>query len=239
MPSILITGVNRGLGFELARQYADDGWRVFGTCRDTAAGKPLLDAVAAAPGKLSLHALEVRDFGQIDALATSLAGEAIDVLLNNAGIMENREKYPLEKLDYALWEDVLRTNTLAPVKMAAAFADHVARSARKIIVTLTSSLGSLTMNEMGGAPFGCGGNYMYRTSKAALHMATRNLALDLKPRGITVAVISPGNVRTEMGGPNAPLGPEESITGVRKVIAGLNIGKSGKFFYVDGRALPW
>jgi NAD(P)-dependent dehydrogenase (short-subunit alcohol dehydrogenase family) len=142
------------------------------------------------------------------------------------------------KVDYALWERVLRTNVVAPVNMAHAFTEHVARSGRKLIVTLSSGLGSISDNTEGRrlAP---GKLYMYRSSKAAMNMANANLALDLKPKGIAAIVISPGHVRTRMGGPTAPLEPPESIANVRRALAGFSLADSGKFFFYTGTLYPW
>ncbi|MBM3503413.1 MAG: SDR family oxidoreductase [Alphaproteobacteria bacterium] len=237
MPSILITGANGGLGVELTRQYSADGWRVLAAVRDPARASDLDPIVRASGGGVTLHRLDVNDRAQITALAKDLASESIDVLLNNAGLMESWD-YTFGRIDYALWERILRTNLIAPVNVANAFLAHVARSERKLVVTLSSGLGSMTDNTW-GKRLSPGRLYMYRSSKAAMNMATKCLSFDLKPRGVAAVVITPGHVRTRMGGPGAPLAAEESITNVRKVIAGLTLKDSGKFFFYTGSEYPW
>ena len=237
MPTVLITGANRGLGLEFARQYADDGWSVHACCRNPETAEALNGVAAGAAADFAIHALDVTDGAAIQSLAATLSGQPVDLLLNNAGVMEDRSM-TFGHLDYGQWEDVLRINLLAPARIAEAFADNVAASERKLMVMISSGLGSLDENQEGGrlAP---GGLYFYRTSKAAVNMMTRNLAHDLKERGITAVVISPGHVRTDMGGPTARLDPAESITGVLNVIAGLTISDSGKFLFYDGNQHAW
>src|SRR5205085_331569 len=210
MPSILVTGANRGLGLEFVRQYAADGWRVFACCRnpDEAA-----DLRALASERVSLLTLDVADHRQIEALAVALKNEPIDILLNNAGIYGPNKMF-LGQIDYDTWEEVLRVNTLAPVKMAECFLDNVARSQRKIIAALSSTMGSIERNVEGR-------HYLYRSSKAALNMAYKSLSIDLKPRGISAVVLCPGWVQTDMGGADAPLTPEQSISGLKQVLGRL------------------
>lgn len=238
MPSVLITGANRGLGLEFARQYAEDGWRVLAMCRDPANADALKQTTAGAAGGATIHALDVEDFASIDRVADTLSGEPIDVLINNAGIMEQRGAYPIGKLDYAFWEREFRVNTFAPAKMAQSFVEHVARSERRCIVTLTSGLASLELDAP-GKPIPPGDLTMYRATKAAANMLMRNLAADLRGRGIVAVAINPGHTRTAMGGPTAPLLPEQSIRGVRAVIDKLDASHSGRFYLHNGQELPW
>jgi NAD(P)-dependent dehydrogenase (short-subunit alcohol dehydrogenase family) len=233
MPTVLITGANRGLGLEFARQYAADGWRVLACCRAPAEA-PELAAIA---GDVTVHALDVADFSAIDRFAGTLRGTAIDVLLNNAGYFGPKpvaDKNPAQvfgHLDYDIWLRVLRINTLAPMKMAEAFVDHVAASTGKTIVTISSTEGSIAKAK--------GGIYAYKTSKAAVNMAMHNLSFDLRDRRIVTAVFCPGWVKTRMGGTTAPLEPPQSIAGMRKTIAGLTLETSGRFWLYDGSAVPW
>jgi NAD(P)-dependent dehydrogenase (short-subunit alcohol dehydrogenase family) len=237
MPTALITGASRGLGLEFTRQYAADGWRVFAACRNPAKADALRDIESGAGGRVQVRALDVTDHAQIDALARELDGEAIDLLLNNAGVMEPHD-VTFGNIDYDMWAGVFETNLLAPTHMAEAFVEHVARSERKLIVTLSSGLGSITINRPGErlAP---GNLYMYRTSKSAVNMVMHGLSFELKERGITAVVVSPGHVRTDMGGPQARLGIEESIASVRDVIGGLSVADSGKFLFYNGEEHPW
>ncbi len=237
MPTALITGTSRGLGLEFTRQYAADGWRVFAACRDPAGANALRDIEAGAEGRVRVLALDVTDHGRIESLARELAGEPIDLLLNNAGVMEPHD-ITFGNMDYEMWAGIFEINLLAPTHLAEAFLEHVAGSGRRLIVTLSSGLGSVALNQAGErlAP---GNLYMYRTSKAAVNMVMRGLSFELKDRGVTAVVVSPGHVRTDMGGPKARLGPEESIAALRQLIDGLSIADSGKFFFYDGEEHPW
>ena len=231
MPSALITGANRGLGLEFARQYLADGWRVYAACRDPESASELHRLADENRDTLRILALDVTDPASIDAAATELAGQAIDLLLNNAGIIGPRGK-TIGNIDYDAWKDVLDVNTLGPTRVSEAFVEHVARSDRKLIVTLTSGMGSIADNTSGGS-------ILYRSSKAAVNMVMRSLAIDLAPRGITCVVINPGWVRTDMGGPNATLEAAESIGRMRRIIAALGPEQSGKFLNHTGREYPW
>jgi NAD(P)-dependent dehydrogenase (short-subunit alcohol dehydrogenase family) len=231
MPSTLITGANRGLGLEFARQYLADGWRVYATCRDPSSASELRGLADASGGKLRILPLDVTKLASVTAAAEELEGQAIDLLLNNAGVGGARGQ-SIGNIDYDTWAKVLDVNTMGPMRVAEAFVDHVARSERKLIVTLTSGMGSIDDNTSGGA-------FAYRSSKAAVNMVMRSLAIDLASRGITCIVVNPGWVRTDMGGPNAPLTPSESIARLRRLIENLAPTHSGKFFNHDGREYTW
>ncbi len=229
MPTVFITGANRGLGLEMARQYVADGWRVLAGCRepDTAAA---LRALGNGRG-VDIHALDVSDHDQVDDLAGRLSGTAIDLLINNAGVLGGHDHQGFGDIDYDIWEEVLRVNLLAPVKVAEAFADHVAASERKTMAFLSSQLG--------GIANAAGGFYMYGTSKAALNMAVKSMAIDLKPRGIAVVATHPGWVRTDMGGAGADITPQASVSGLRRVFDSVGPANSGRFVRYDGVELPW
>jgi NAD(P)-dependent dehydrogenase (short-subunit alcohol dehydrogenase family) len=231
MASILITGANRGLGLEFARQYTRAHWRVFACCRRPDAAADLKAIADPTEGKTSLHALDVTDHGQIAALAKELADQPIDLLLNNAGVYEPH-KTQLGKIDYAAWANVLAVNVLAPTRMVECFVDNVARSNRKQIACLSSQMGSIADNKSGA-------HYLYRSSKAALNMVVKSLSIDLRDRGVTVVALDPGWVRTDMGGPDAELAPADSIRGMIRVLEGLSIGDSGKYLSYNGAELPW
>jgi len=224
MPTVLITGASRGIGLEFARQYAGAGWRVIATCRDPARAGKLRDA---APGAL-MRRLDVTDHAGMAALGRELAGEAIDVFIANAGVYLDKG-LPLEKLAAAAWEDSFAVNTIGPMVCAAAFLPHVARSEERKMVALGSAAASITQIRYGGG-------YAYRASKAALHECWRTLAFD-HPE-IIATVLSPARVRTDMN-PEAPLAPEESVRGLRQVIARLTKAESGAFLRYDGSVLPW
>ena len=227
MPSVLITGANRGLGLEFTRQYAADGWRVFAACRDPAGARDL----AAVEGDVSAETLDVDDGPQVAALANKLSGQPIDVLINNAGIYGPKD-VTRDTVVYDAWGQVFRTNAMSPLAVSAAFAANVAQGGQKKIITLSSIMGSIAENDSSG-------DFIYRSSKAAVNAVMKSLAGDLKSEGITVAVLHPGWVRTDMGGPNAAIEAPESVTGMRAVIAGLKESDSGRFLNYDGTEIPW
>lgn len=248
MATILVTGARQGLGLEFTRQYAAVGWRVFATCLEPHSATELRNEAANTGGRVTVHELDVDNHVQVDALSKKLEGESIDILLNNAGRAGNWED-TFGTLDFEDWQKVIRTNLFGPAKMAEAFIEHVARSDKKLIVTVASGLASLELNAEGrevleydnyeGAGLGPGGLLYYRTSKAALNMLNRNLAVFVRDRGITVLGVAPGHVRTEMGGWDAPGLPEDSVRAMREVIANAGIKDTGKVILYDGREYPW
>jgi NAD(P)-dependent dehydrogenase (short-subunit alcohol dehydrogenase family) len=227
VPTILITGAGRGLGLEFARQFAGEGWDVIATVRDPAKGA----AVARLGKSVEIHLLDVSDRAAVARLARDLKGRPIDVLVCNAGIYGPRGSY-FGHTDYAVWDEIMKVNVMAPMALVEALADNVAASKLKRIVTMSSGMGSIGDNSSGGA-------HMYRTSKAALNALAKGLAADLADRGITVITVSPGWVKTDMGGAGAPLTPKASIEGLRSVIKNVTLFDSGKFFSYDGTELPW
>jgi NAD(P)-dependent dehydrogenase (short-subunit alcohol dehydrogenase family) len=218
LPTVLITGAGRGLGRELARQYAQDGWRVIGTVRSPA--PHLSEAIS----------VDVTDAAQLGQLRARLKGVPIDVLFCNAGVIGRRGNR-FGAFDYADWEEIFRVNVLGAAAVIEALVDNVAASARKTVCVMSSRLGSIAETT--------GETLPYSTSKAALNLLARGLAATLAPRGIIVAALSPGWVRTDMGGESAPLTPEASARGLRSVVAGLRAQDSGSFLAYDGRAIPW
>jgi len=225
MPTAFITGAGRGLGLEFAKQYAADGWRVIATVRDAKkAGE--LEALGS---KVEIHRLDVTDYKAVAALGRELSRDKIDVAIANAGVSLARDMTPGE-IDEAAWVATLRVNTFAPLALAGAVLGSVERSEGKKLIAITSRLGSIAANESGG-------QYAYRSSKAALNAAWRSLAMD--HRGVIAVVLHPGWVKTDMGGPGAPVSPKESVAGMRRVIAKLTPADSGRFFNYDGSELPW
>ncbi|MCX7184791.1 MAG: SDR family oxidoreductase [Nitrosospira sp.] len=232
MPNLLITGANRGIGLEFAKQYAAAGWRVLACCRNSDKSEELKQLASQHTGWLSIHALDVTDFEQIDRLGTELAEQEIDLLLNNAGVCLDAHNNGFGTIDYAAWMHTLRVNSMAPLKMTETFIRQIARSQQKKIVNITSKMGSIADNTSGDY-------YLYRSSKTALNMVAKNLAIDLAPRGIITAVLHPGWVQTDMGGPNALITVQQSVAGMRRVIARLAPAANGKFYAYDGKEIPW
>ncbi len=226
MPSVLVTGSNRGIGLEFVRQYAADGWRVFAACRTPNDAK----ALKAIRGDVRVHPLDVTDDGQIAALAHALKGEPLDILINNAGVIGPDDSFG--HTDPAGWADTLRVNAIAPLRVLERLLPNLERGQQKKAMSVTSGMGSIADNTGGGS-------YAYRTSKAALNQAMRTAAVDLKNRGIIVIVMNPGWVKTDMGGHNAPLPVEQSVSNMRRKLASLTPEDSGKFFNHTGETYPW
>ena len=224
--SVFITGANRGIGLEFARQFAADGWTVHACCRRPADARKLHIL-----NNTRVHELDVTDRASIDALASGLADTTIDVLINNAGIYGG-SRQDFGETDLASWEATVRTNVIGPYRIVEALEGSLARSGRAIVVQISSLAGSIGDNRSGGS-------HIYRTSKTALNMVTANLARDLAGRNITVMALHPGWVRTDMGGTSAPLGVTESVARMRRLIAAADIGMSGGFFDRNGERLPW
>jgi NAD(P)-dependent dehydrogenase (short-subunit alcohol dehydrogenase family) len=227
MPTVLITGANRGLGLEFVRQYAADNWRVIATCRNPKLASELIQI----RGDITILPLDVADFSAIETTSEILQAEKIDVLLNNAGVYDPNKK-GLWKTDFDFWTTMLRINVLAPLKIIESLTPQVVSSDKKIIVSISSLLGSISANDSGG-------QYAYRSAKAALNSVNKSLSVDLAGQGVISIVISPGWVRTDMGGPEASIGPLESVAGIRRVIDGLKPEDTGNFFNFDGSSINW
>src|SRR5579883_195687 len=226
MPTLLLTGAARGLGFDFVKRYAAKGWKIHACARNPAPLKQV-------KGDIHPHLLEVTDYKAVKSLAAELRGEAIDVLICNAGVGGERgsNAQDLGSLDPAEWRRIFEINTLAPLMMAEAFVDHVAASRQKKIIAITSILGSIANNN--------GGRYFYRASKTALNMEWSCLAKDVAGRGLICVALHPGWVQTDMGGPTAPLTIEQSVPGMVKVIDGLKPSDNGRYLQYDGAELAW
>ena len=217
MPTVMIVGASRGIGLELARQYANDGWRVHATTRTPAQPGPL----GALAGDIVLHALEVRDAAQIAALAAAVEHEGIDILIHNAGV----SGWGVPRAE------VMAINADAPIRVAQALLPAVIRSTEKKIVLMTSQLGARygRWRSLG----------LYGDSKAALNDAFRALAPEWGRQSVIAIAMHPGWVRTDMGGASASLSVAESVTGMRQVIAHLTAAEHGRFWTWSGREHPW
>jgi NAD(P)-dependent dehydrogenase (short-subunit alcohol dehydrogenase family) len=227
MPTVFITGASRGLGLEFVRQYKADGWDVIATCRDPEAASDLTATGA------EVHALDVTDDAALCALGRALAGRTFDVLINNAGI------YPLKgpqgsfgDIPVAPWMECLRTNVVAPWKVAETFVANLEKADRPVLATVSSKMGSI-------ADAASPGSVVYRSSKAGVNMVIKGLSIELGSRGITCLSLHPGWVQTDMGGPHALITPQESITGMRRLIADATPADNGCFYAYDGQEVPW
>lgn len=219
MPTVLITGANRGLGLEFCRQYAEKGWDVIACCRNPAQASEL-NALSQPYTSIQKEALDVAHFDEIDSLSTKLSDTCIDVLINNAGIYGDQSNHGFGQLDYQAWLNTLTINTQAPIKMAEAFLPQIKLGSKKLIVNISSLMGSVSDNDSGGS-------ILYRSSKAALNASMKSLSIDLRSQGVGVLIFHPGWVKTDMGGANALIDAKTSVGGMYAVIANFTLAQSG------------
>jgi len=230
MPTILITGANRGIGLELTRCYASRGDTVIACCRSPQHADDLRRIKEQANDSVIIHELDVTDDISIAALKTSLGSMAIDVLINNAGVISPKNQSTWE-MDFDGFLNTLNVNTLSPLRMLQAFMDPLKASTAPKAITISSDMGSFTSPTTD--------RIAYRTSKAAVNRIMCAAAQDLKPENIIIALIHPGWVKTDMGGPDAHITPPQSAAGVVEVIDNLDIDTSCGFFAWDGSKIEW
>ena len=228
--SVLIIGANRGLGLEWVRQWLERDARVFATARRPANADELQRLQKRYRDALSIHQTDVRSGESVEALTRELEGRKLDVLIYNAGI---RGSSGVNSLDPDEVSTVLDTNSVGAIRVVKAFRSNLSEGdERGKIALITSLMGSIDDNRSGGS-------YGYRMSKAALNMAGRSMAVDFQNEGIDVILLHPGWVETDMGGPNARIGVEESVTGMMSILDRLNPEMSGTFWHSNGNELPW
>ncbi len=230
MPSIFITGSNRGLGLEWVRQCANDRWRVFATCRHPAEAFELRKLAEQRP-QISIHRLDVTIPEDIRATIWEMERAPIDILLNNAGVYLEKDNPEFGCFRYTEWARTFEVNTIGSMRVTEALVDNVAKSGKKLIVSISSHMGSIADMQKPGS-------YYYRSSKAALNAAMQDLSLQLKPLRIGVLILHPGGVGTRMGS-YAGITPEASVLGMRQVIDRFTLADSGRFLQYDGTELPW
>lgn len=218
--TVLITGANRGIGLALARHYKKAGWRVYGVCRGTS---PELDEVA----DRVIDEVDVTRTEDVARLAEALAGQRLDLLVNNAGLLCDES---LGSLDFDTIRQQMEVNAYAPLRVTEALLDNLGAGSK--VANVTSRMGSIADNDSGG-------RYGYRASKAALNAFGKSLAMDLKPRGIAVAQLHPGYVQTRMVNFGGLITPEEAAAGIAARIEALTLENSGGFWHSNGEALPW
>jgi NAD(P)-dependent dehydrogenase (short-subunit alcohol dehydrogenase family) len=232
METVLITGSNRGMGLEWARQYAKAGWRVHATCRHPEQAVELRQ-LAVEQSLVSIHRLDVTEQDDVQLLAGILAGSPVDVLVNNAAVyFEHWGRDRLGHINYGDWGATFEVNTLGAMRVSEALIDSIALSERRLIVAITSNMGSI-------AEILAPNDYAYRSSKAALNAAMKGLSLEVAERGVGVLMLHPGWVRTRMGGEDASLTAEESVREMRRLVEQFNLSQSGRFYRYDGSAMPW
>ena len=224
MTTILITGANRGIGLELTRQYAGRGDTVIACCRNPE------DADELRKLNVDVLALDVTSDASVKALKASLGDRALDILINNAGTNLNGQSF--EEMDFDNWEETFRVNSIGPFRVAQALIDNLLASDTKKLITISSKMGSVDNVYYGGS-------ISYSSSKSAVNMVTKILANRFADDGLIAVPLHPEWVCTDMGGPQARISPEESAAGLIKVIDGLTLDESGRFFQYDGEELPW
>ena len=232
MNTVLITGANRGIGLEFARQYAADGWQVVACCRQPQQAEALNRLADQYKDQFSIHRLDVRELAEIDQLSHKLQDLPIDILINNAGVYPHAQNGEFGRISYDDWMEAFRVNTFAPLKMVEALVEQIACSQLKIVATITSKMGSIVDNQRGGS-------YIYRSSKAAVNMVVKSLAVDLQPRGIIAVLLHPGWVQTDMGGRDALISTKQSVTGMKSILDRVTHSDTGKFIAYDGQHIPW
>jgi len=230
MANILITGASRGIAFELAKQSAAAGDRVFATCRNKGKAEALNQLAAGSGGRITVHELDVASDDSVRQAVAETGSDRIDVLYNVAGVLgATKPELELGSSDWAAWQEVINIMTFGPMRVLQGFLPRMGEGSKAI--SITSQLAASTW------PFG--GLYPYVTAKAGLNRLMRAVAVDLKPRGIIVGVMHPGYVKTDMSGPNAEITPEESAEGVRKVTQDWTLENTGAFMKWNGQVHPW
>jgi NAD(P)-dependent dehydrogenase (short-subunit alcohol dehydrogenase family) len=225
MTTVLITGANRGIGLEFARQYAAEGAGVIACCRE-----PGKAAELAKIKGVEVLALDVTEPKSVEALREKLSGRPIDVVINNAGVGGPRSE-PRGTIDFPAWLATFKTNSIAPMLVSLALRDNLKAGKLKKLVTITSMMGSISGHG--------GGAYAYRASKAAVNSVMHGLSKEWAKDGIVVGIFHPGWVKTDMGGAGAPVTPQDSVKGLRAQIAKLSAANSGAYLDYTGKKIAW
>ena len=228
MSTVLITGANRGLGYEFVKQYSENGFDVLACCRNVHEAKKLKE-LQGISDNIKIYELDVGNIKIIKNLSQQLQNETIDVLINNAGIYRSST---IGNINYEEWIESFKVNTIAPYQIVENFLEQIINSDLKKVVSITSKMGSIDDNTSGGS-------YIYRSSKTALNSMMRSLTHDLKNQGVATLTLHPGWVRTDMGGPGGWINSIESVQGMIKQIDKLTIDDSGKYLDYAGKSINW
>ncbi|MHC8733370.1 SDR family oxidoreductase [Arenicellales bacterium IMCC56312] len=228
--NVFITGANRGIGLELTRQYLAAGEKVFASARDPSI-EGLSRLTERYPDNLKIVMLDVTDESNIQTVAGSLEGTSIDLLINNAGLFHSKHE-DFSSLNPDIWIEEFRVNSIAPFLVTRALKSNLANANSSVVGMISSKMGSMGDNQSGG-------NYSYRSSKAALNAVSVSLANDLSDLDISVVALHPGWVQTDMGGPNGLIDVETSATGLKAILDKAGKAENGKFYDYSGKQLPW
>ena len=236
MPTVFVTGANRGLGYEHVKQYAAKGWKVIACARNPEQAKELKELKDTFGEDFIIEQLEVVDHNRIEELAEKYRDTAIDILINNAGttgpmgVPGAMGYQKIDSMDYQIWRDILEVNLLSPFKIATAFRDHIANSKKKILIMMSSDLGSVEQNTFGGF-------YSYRASKSALNIISKGMSVDWKD--LTVIALAPGWCKTYLGGDEDEIEPAESVEQQQEMFESITVEDSGKFLDRFGKKVDW
>ena len=236
MPTVFVTGANRGLGFEHVKQYAEKDWEIIACSRNPEKSKDLLELSKKFPKNIIIERLDVSNFEAVSDLSQKYSNKPIDILINNAGTLgpkgvpEAMGYQNIDHMDFEIWRDILEVNLLAPFKVATAFHDQVAMSERKILIMMSSDLGSVQQNNFGGL-------YSYRASKAGLNILSKGMSIDWDD--ITVIALAPGWCKTYLGGEEAEIEPDISVAEQQLMFESIKPDDSGKFLDRFGKEVPW
>ena len=230
MTNVLITGANRGLGLGFVKSFLAKNVNVICTTRNISGSKELLECKKKHPNNLEILELDLLEENSENTLSELLSDQPIDIVINNAGVGNSNQRFGV--VSSKPWLEVLKVNLIAPLTVTQSIIENIKKGSDKKIYFLSSQLGSIEDNTSGGM-------YIYRSSKTALNQVVKSLSVDLKPMGITVISLHPGWVKTDMGGPNAPVSIDESVEGMIEVIDTTDIKDTGKFLNYERRELPW
>ena len=236
MPTVLVTGANRGLGYEHVKQYAQKGWKVIACARNPEKATELENLKDKYDDNFIIEQLEVIDHPRIEELAEKYSNTSIDILINNAGttgplgVPGAMDYQKIDSMDYEIWRDILEVNLISPFKVATAFHDHIAQSEKKLLIMMSSDLGSIEQNTFGGF-------YSYRASKAALNIISKGMSVDWQD--LTVIALAPGWCKTYLGGEEAEIHPDESVENQQAMFEKIISNNSGMFLDRFGKEVPW
>jgi len=236
MPTVLVTGANRGLGYEHVKQYAQKGWKVIACARNPKKATELENLKDKYDDNFIIEQLEVIDHPRIEELAEKYSNTPIDILINNAGttgplgVPGAMDYQKIDSMDYEIWRDILEVNLISPFKVATAFHDHIAQSEKKLLIMMSSDLGSVEQNTFGGF-------YSYRASKAALNIISKGMSVDWQD--LTVIALAPGWCKTYLGGEEAEIHPDESVENQQAMFEKIITSNSGMFLDRFGKEVPW
>ncbi len=229
--NILITGANRGIGLEMVKYANEQGLRVFACCRNPHNADHLFNIAKLSNGQISVHIADMQELATLQALSYELRNDAVDILINNAGIY-GCDKNKFGSVDVESWLQAFQVNSIAPLKMVEAFSEQLLMGNRKLVACMSSKMGSMADN-------GYGNSYIYRSSKAALNAVVKSLSIDLKERGIISVALHPGWVKTDMGGADAEITTRQCVEQLFSHLSELTLKDSGRFIDIDGSDIPW